>query len=225
MLASKSIEIKDSTLFTIHEWFQEAMGRVGRKVKLPRCKDPIKTYYFRALRSYANKCYNDFGLDDRTIRILTMDIVEYAKSHNLLNKGAQMLCMNSVVDICYHSINNSIENESFLIKELYHCHRFVMRQAGNKDSLVRLMQESASGGYSRIVQWYHCGYITPLYLALSKRCMKALSRIPRDERQELPKDIDLLLMCTHVVSNDLIPKLKEVLGSDLRIPPTAKERK
>jgi len=217
----KMSEIPDSMVFTIYEWFQSAMRRHGRKVSWPKCKDVKKTYQYRAIHKYTQKCSDELELDNKVIKILTYNIVDYAKRKGLLAKGAQMLCMDLVVDLCYQSIKDMIEDESSLMLEISCCHSFIADQVDSKDNLVRLMVEPISdGGYSRIVYWYNLGYITPLYVAISKKCIKALSKIPQSERQELPNDIELFRICTHTVSSDTVEGLKEILGADLRVPPT-----
>lgn len=197
------------------------MRKHGRKIKWPQCKDKRKTYQYRAVASYAKKCYEDLELDDKTVKVLTFNIVEYAKRKNLLSKGAQMLCMDVIVDICYDSISEIIEEESSLVSELRHCHRFVMDQINSKDNLVRLMAEPINeGGYPRLVMWYNQGHVTPHYLALNRKCARALSKIPQSDKEDLPDALELFKMCTFLVSPDMVDKLKGVLGKDLRIPPT-----
>ena len=61
-------------------------------------------------------------------------------------------------------------------------------------------------------------------MALSKSCTQALARLSEGEKAELPSQFALLRICTHTVSDDLLPQLTAVMGSDLRIPPTVSLR-
>lgn len=217
----EKIEISDSLVFTVYGWFQSAMRSIGRKTSFPKCSDKTKTYQFRTLKKFTDKCYNEFGLNDKIVKALVYDIVNYAKSRNLLNKGTQLLCMNNIIDICHHSIQTMMDDEASLIEEVRSCHEFVYDQVGNKNIPVRtLIAPTTKGGYSNLVYWYNLGHITDTYLALSKTCNKALARISEDERSEIPSKIELLRICTYAVSEESISELRSVMGSDLRIPPT-----
>ena len=93
-------QISDSRVFTVYSWFQSEMIRAGRKIKLAKNTDQTKTYQFRWTKSFIKQC-NYLGLDDKTIRMLIVDVVDYAKKRNLLNRGTQILCMSNITDICY----------------------------------------------------------------------------------------------------------------------------
>jgi hypothetical protein len=217
----EKIDITDSLVFTVHAWFQDEMHSVGRKISFPKCSDRTKTYQFRWTKKFVDKCYNEFNLSDKVIKVLLCDIAHYAKRRNLLSKGTQLLCMNNVIDICHHSIQTIIDNEASLIMEVRSCHEFVCDQVNNKNILVRTLTTPISeGGYSKLVYWYNLGRLTDTYLALSKTCNKAMSQISADERSELPSKIELLRICTYAVSRESLHDLKSVLGSDLRVPPT-----
>lgn len=212
-------EIPDSKVFTVYSWFQDEMRRVGRKIKFPKCSDQTKTYQFRWAKSFVSKC-DDLGLDEKLTRILIRDIVNYAKSRKLLDKGTQMLCMGNVVDICCQGLQDLADDEASLFEEIRSCQAFLREHANDKNILVRRLIESDSGGCSNLLYWYNLGHLTEVYMALSKSCNQALSRLPKEEKEELPSSFSLLRICTHTVSNDLLPKLVEIMGSDLRIPPT-----
>lgn len=217
---SNDLEIADVKVFTVYSWFQNEMRRVGRKIKLPKCKDQTKTYQFRWTKSFVSKCYGEWELDDQTINMLIGDIVDYAKSRKLLDRGTQILSMGNITDICYKGLKTLAADEVSLIDEVGSCHKFLHQQAHDKDTLVRRLVESDSGGCSNLLYWYNQGHLTEVYMALSKSCSQALSKLPKMEKEELPSGFELLRICTHTVSNDLLPKLRAVMGSDLRIPPT-----
>jgi len=216
-------EITDTKVFTVYLMFQQAMGKAGRRIKFPRCSDKTKTYQFRWTKSFTQKCYNELELNESFIRILVFDIVDYAKQRKLLNKGTQLLCMNNIVDICCKSLENLAADEASLIEELRSSREFLYSQVADKNILVRtLLEPVKSGGSTKIVHWYNLGRLSEVYLALSKMCVRTMSKLPEDERSELPSRFEMLRICTHTVTKDLLPQLKSVMGSDLRIPPTTK---
>ena len=218
---SKDQEVADSKVFTVYSWFQTEMCKVGRKIKFPKCSDKTKTYQFRWTKNFVNKCYNELDLNDEIVYFLISDMVGYAKNQKLLNKGTQILCMSNIIDICYQGLENMAEDEVSLIEELTSCHNFLYEQTNDKDILVHRLTE-AEKGCSNLLYWHNLGYLTEVYMALSKNCSQALTKLPKEEKEELPTQFELFRICTHVVSDDLLPRLKVILGSDLRIPPTIK---
>lgn len=218
---SQDLEIDNLKVFTVYSWFQAEMRKSKRKISFPKCADKTKTYQFRWTKTFVDKCYNDFELDDRTVKVLISNIVSYAKRQNILRKGTQLLCMNNIIDICVQSIRDIAEDEASLISELRSCTMFLDSQVTNKNNLVRRLVEPVStGGCSNFVYWYNLGHLTEVYVALSKSCNKALTKLPLDERAELPTQFELYRLCSQLVSPDMIDKLKPILGSDLRMPPT-----
>lgn len=211
--------ITDNMVLEIFEWYRSAMGRVGRRVDWPKCHDIRKTYFYRSLHKYADKCYNDLGLDNRMTRILTYDVVEYAAKNKLLNKGALILQMD-LVGLCYNSIKNLIEEEDSLIVELQRCKTFLDEQISDKNNHVQLMIEPMSdGGLPRIVYWYQLGYLTSTYIALSKSCLKAVSLLK--DVDDFPKQIELFKISSQILATDLVDRISAVIGSDLRSLPLA----
>lgn len=209
--------VPDAMVFSVFGWFQDAMSRVGRRVSWPKCKDLKKTYSFRAIQSFIIKCREEFELDDRAMKLLVYDIAEYAKTNKLLDKGTQLLSMKIVVDICYHSLKSLIEHESLIVLELRHCHQFILDQLPDKNNLVRQMVEPMSeGGYSKLYYWYDVGHITPLYLALSRKCLKAIDQLSEHERSSMPSKHALFQLALQTVSADMVDKYKSIFGDDLR---------
>lgn len=214
-------DITDEFVLLIYGWFQSAMRSVGRSTNMPHCVDITKTYTFRAVQTFAHKCYDQWELDDKTIRALVYDVVKYAAKQGLLSKGTQVLNMGTVLDICRKGLKDTIEAENNLVTELERCDRFV--NTIGKDNLVhKLVKPVTVGGYSQLVFWFNQGYLTSTYIALSRPCLKALHALSMAERSELPSDSELLRICTHTVADDTLTELQRILGADLRIPPTVR---
>jgi hypothetical protein len=213
------IEVTDHLVFTVYSWFQSAMKCAGRKINFPQCSDLTKTYQFRWTKSFCNKCYNEFDLDDKTVHALVYEVVRYAKSRNVLDRGTQILSMGNMADICYKTIIDMMDEEHSLINEIQSCHEFLSEQVNGKDKLVRILGHFSTNGYPNIVNWYLLGHITDVYLALSKSCTRALSSISDDKKEGLPSSFESLRLCSHItLDKELLPKLRELLGPDLRIP-------
>lgn len=213
-------EITDAKVFTVYSWFQSEMYKAGRKIKFPKCRDQTKTYQFRWTKHFVNKCYNEWGLDDKIVGMLLADLVIYAKSHKLLDRGTQLLSLNNIIDICYRGMRCLAEDESSLIVELKSCHEFINEHLSDKNNRVCRLIESKTGGCSNLLYWHNLGHVTEVYIALSKSCIEALARLPQNERAEFPSSLELLRICTHTVTKELLPQLQAVLGPDLRVPPT-----
>jgi len=218
-MSEEEQQIADSRVFTVYSWFQSEMRRVGRKIKFPKCSDKTKTYQFRWTKSFVKKCI-ELGLDDKIIHILIADIVNYAKSKRLLDRGTQILCMGNITDVCCKGLQDLADDEASLIEELWSCRTFLRDRVSDKDTLVHKLVESETGGCSNLLYWYNLGHLTEVFMALSNSCNQALAKLSEGEKEELPSSFKLLRICTHTVSGDLLPQLTAVMGSDLRIPPT-----
>lgn len=212
--------VSDDNILNIYSWFQSAMRSVGRNVKPPRAQDFRKTYTYRPVKKFAEQCA-DWGLDERTTKMLVYDIVKYGARQRILDKGVNMLTMGTVLDICRQSIKDAIEADAILTNELTLCREFLNKNG--KDSPVKTLTEPVTiGGYTNFVYWFNQGRLTPTYVALSRTCLRALIAIPEGERSELPPDEDLLRICTHTVCADNLRELIDIMGNDLRIPPTVR---
>jgi hypothetical protein len=214
-------EIDNEFVLTIYGWFQSAMRSVGRNPKLAQARNVANTYAFRNVKMFAERCYNKWELDDRAVRTLVYDIVKYADREGILNKGTMMLNMGTVLEICKKSLQESIEAEENLATELSRCKAF-LDEVGKDNLATKLVQPVTIGGYSYLVYWFNLGYLTPTYIAISRRCLKAVHALPLSERNELPDDSELLRICTHTVANDNVNELREIMGQDLRVPPTVR---
>tara|TARA_R100001244_G_scaffold25113_3_gene25521 strand:+ start:28715 stop:29386 length:672 start_codon:yes stop_codon:yes gene_type:complete len=216
---SDKLEIADSQVFTVYEWFQAAMKIAGRKTNFPRCSDPTKTYQFRWTKAFVTRCTNELEIDDKVMKALVYDMVAYAKREDLLNKGTQILSLSNIADICHHSIVNMMNDESSVIREIRSCHQFLLDQVGGKDISIHILKNpNELNGIPNVVYWYNLDYITEVYMALSAPCIKAINRIPPEFRSDLPTNFELLRICTHVLMDpDIAPVAKEIMGNNLRM--------
>ena len=213
-------EVTDSSVFTAYSWFQSAMLAAGRKINFPKCSDKTKTYQFRWTKAFVNRCYNDLGIDDKIMKALVYDMVIYAKSERLLNKGTQILSLANIADICFKSMSEMMNEELSLIREIRSCHQFINDQLDVKDSPVRILKSlNEKNGIPNIVHWYDLGHITDVYIALSKPCIKALNNIQIEFRSFFPSNVDLLRTSINVMSDkDLSPIIQDIMGKNLRVP-------
>jgi hypothetical protein len=214
-------EIDADTVFTVYRWLQSAMYTAGRSIKFPRCKDVTKTYQYRWTKLFAEKCYNDLGLDNKLVKALVYDMVRYAKTHDILNKGTQILCMNNIVEICAESIKTMIDAEGSLIYELRRSKAFLDDHGSGEELYQRMVEPVAEGGYPYIVAWYMSNEISRIYVSISERCQRAINALSNDDRGELPSNYDMFRICTQVVTSETYETLNAILGRDLRVPPTA----
>src|SRR5277367_6078887 len=154
-----STEVSEDLVLAIYGWFLSAMRSVGRNVKPPHCKDVSKTYQFRWIKTFADRCFYEWQLDNTTTKMLVYDVVRYAADRGLLNKGAQVLCMGTILDICRRSLQEAVEADISLTAQLTRCQTFLTDKS--KDNLVQFLVEPVNiGGYSHSVYWFNQGYLT-----------------------------------------------------------------
>lgn len=216
--------LDDSFVFTVYDWFRSAMAKSGRKINCSKTTDFTKTYQYRWIKTFVEKC-NQLNLDEKTVKYLIYDMVDYAKRNDLLSKGTQILLMSNLVDICHHSLKTLIAEEHELIREILYCHRFLVDQAGGKDIQVQMLI-STTNRVPNILLWFDQGRLTNNYLALSSVCLKALQLLESHHRSMFPSNFDLLKLYSHIMlDQNLGDKIESIMGSTLRKIKTQKTRK
>jgi hypothetical protein len=197
-------------IILIYKWFSAAMRRAGRKDSFPKGTDPRKTYKYRALQSFAKKI-EEWEFDEATTKIMVDSVVKYGKRNKLLSKGAMLLSMGSILDICYKEIEAREER----LKQALQSIKFTKHYLDENDlnSVRALISSRALGGISNLAHLIDSGKISPEYLAVSKVAYAALHKI---DREGYPNDRELLkLRARYLLDQQTRKELGRVLGSDL----------
>jgi len=208
------IKCNDDFIFKIFEWYKSAMISVGCFAKFPKNTNPAKTYTFRALSKFANKMV-ELDLDDNMIKFFIKTIVRYAKRNKLLNKGAYLLTMNSILEICYDELIKNDFNHGGLESSLRNDKNFVSSLGVDRNEIFNKLVEPISYGHiPGIIYYYNLDKIALPFLSLSKICNLVLQNLCEKDRSELPSQITILKTRVKLLSNhDHI--INDILKNDL----------
>ncbi len=195
-------------VLSIYDWFKRTMATAGRKVKDPQCDNIANTYGYRAVSAFVDKA-RGFGLDVNQMQALVKEIVKYSKERRLLYRGTAILNMADVFSICCDRLETSLEATDSLIEII--------------ESSIHLVGQNQPlhipekiGGYTKLACLINSGKLPVELLALSRRCVTALRRLPADERTLFPSDVELLKTRIRLLMDkNSRSKLKAILKSDL----------
>ncbi len=212
---SKVATNHDRLVDNIFEWYKLAMAKLGAKVSFPKDTDPKKTYMYRAFVKFADRAV-EWNFDDNTTRLFVFTAVKYAKSRNLLKKGAWVLSMEPVLQACHDRLIEQIDSEDSILKDIRRSRKFVESFGTRREAVKKLIRPASFGGYSNIIKYYQSGNISKPFLAVSKTCSIALSNLSSSDRSELPSSLELMKLRVRLLSNDdMETDLKEIMQSDL----------
>ena len=199
----------------IYKWFQRAMSNAGRKISLPTNTPPEKTYQYRAVAKFA-KQVDEWGLSEPVACALVNAVVRYGKQQDLLNKGASLLNMKSVLKICHDLLREEITRNEVLLESLRYSKNFIQKSVAGAEVVECLVTKEKRGGFTNFTRWYRSGDLSSSFISLSKSCRKALNLLPFDERGEFPTDTLLLKNRIRLLSDrELYKAIKEIMGDDL----------
>jgi hypothetical protein len=197
--------------------YKNAMKRCGRDVSLPKTKDVTKTYMWRQLTQFSNTL-DDLEIDVDSkfgVRIIKL-IVKRAKDNKQLNRGASILNAKNAITQALDELELETNGEDKIIESIEEASLFLKKQQDKNDAVSCLLFRKKRRGYSNIVSWYESGKLPKVFVALSKGCSKAMSKLPEDERQMLPSDEDIITIrfkCLH--RDSLSSRIKQLLRGDL----------
>lgn len=185
----------------------------------PACdpKTLTKTYQFRSLQKFAERAFNEWKLDDVSIRQYIMIAVKYAKNNGLLSRGAGVLILDSVARPTFDLMATKTSSYSSVLDAVSKSYKFVDSLGSDDDEIDRaLLRPIRYGGYQSIIYYNKTNKISDPYLAISKRCVKIIGQLPDEDRQELPTALNLKVIRIRLYNDvGIKTKLVEILGEDL----------
>lgn len=207
--------IDEGRVMNIYSWFDEAMSRAGIR-NANNGADASKTYKFRLIQKFADMAYNDWRLDDESIRDFIYTAIKHAKTKGLLHKGAGLLTINSIIVPTLDTLCNRSKAHKSEINTIKKSHDFIIELSNNGDLVTLLRRPIRYGGLPSIIYYYTTGRISSAYLAVSKVCRLAMRSLAAEDTADLPSLLDLKLIRMRLVGNvDTRAELSKILGNDL----------
>jgi hypothetical protein len=209
---------RHADIMLIYRWFQAEMHKAHKSVQFPKKTDPTKTYLYRSLSKFHAKVVEEMDLSHAAVKKVIESAVKHGQSRNILSRGANLLNMTDILDVCQKRLETEHEFEDNMFRAIADARTYLDRHRLN--SVLALSSPTYVGGYSNLYQLVENGTIPLEYLALSRTVTKALARLPMDERSRLPSDKSLVVMrLKMLVHMDKAKKLQEVMGEDLYLIP------
>ena len=207
-------------VWKVWNWCVEAYRRCGQTLKFPEATNPTKTYQWRYAARLAGQL-EEWEFDDQTSIVLIRCAAEYAKEKRLLRKGLSAFFQSNILDICYDRIDSECEEVDCRLALLSRNYGFLSARADGKPFINVLLSRPAPDSYYKIVEWFERHRVSTIYMALSKSCTAALSRLSKlspEQRGLLPGSAELFCLMGEL-TDDITFKRQavQVLGDDWRI--------
>lgn len=186
----------DSRVLNVWSWCSDAYLRAGRKLSLPVGTDPTKTYQWRYVTAIAKK-FEEWDLSDEAAKKFIDIAVRIAKERGMLQKGLAVLHQANMLTLCYEQLQAESSSNLQALNSLRHIHTWLGKKFGDQNALEVLLDRNDPDGFCNLTMWFQASRISPLYLALSRSCSKALARLNRDhpeERELLPRATEIYLL-------------------------------
>jgi len=195
----------DSRVFDLHAKCRDVFSKYGIGVGFDSGTNPRKTYQWRYLVHFAQKI-DEWQLDDDTAMQLVEAMLEYSKKNGKLRRGLSILSSGKILDIGYKHLMEKQKFDDLAVARLRSNAKFF---AGAGDPCARAHRAALPN----IVMWYMQGKLSAQFIAVSKKCRRALSTLNAFERGLLPDAHELLL---HRIRLDDISWAKDILKDDWR---------
>jgi len=203
------------TIARVLNWCIEAFRLYGHKLKLPEGTNPQKTYHWRYAGKLADK-FREWEFDEPTSRAFLSTAAQYLKERKMLHKGLTGLLQRNMLEVCLQKLERQIDKHQKIVDKLTVSCNFINNKKYKNREHALLSRSGFDMPYN-IVEWYQNGYIFDIFLALSKSAWTAMSKLPTNQRSELPKLSDLICLRIDVINDeDLNQQTKQVLGNDWR---------
>jgi len=213
------IHTSDETVWKVWNWCVEAYREYGQTLKFPEATDPTKTYQWRYAARLARKL-EEWEFDDQASIIFIHYAAQYAKEKRLLRKGLAVFFQSNTLDICYDRIDGKCEEVDRHLALLRQNRGFLLARANGKSLTGILLSRPAPDSYYNIVEWFERHCLSTLYMAVSKSCTVALSRLSRispEQHSLLPGKAELFCLLGSSTDNITFKKqAAQILGNDWR---------
>lgn len=211
----------NTRILNVLAWCSEAYLRNGRKLQLPAGTDPAKTYQWRYLTAIAKK-FEEWDLSDDAAKKFIDLAVNIAKEQNVLHKGLAVLHQSNMLERCYERLGRESHSNDQTLDSLRHVHAWLDKRIGVRNPQRVLTGRENPDGFCNLVLWYQASRLTPLYLALSRTCRRAIATLDRDcpdERGLLPRDTEMYLLRTEFLRDTSnLHQAREIFAQDWREP-------
>jgi hypothetical protein len=211
--------VGDSRVWDVWCWCSEAYLRYGRKLTLPAGTDPTKTYQWRYATAIAKK-FDEWDFDMDTAKQFIDVAIRHSQQSGTMQKGLAALHQANILSVCYEKLKAETKENRQALDSLQYIRDWLRRKSGKQELTVALLARQDPDGLCNLVMWYQASRITPLFMALSRSCSRALAQLGRDHQDErglLPRQTTLYIVRTDFLRDSgNASKAREILAHDWR---------
>jgi len=189
----------------------------GSKLIMPKNTPFHKTYQWRYLKKLYNKI-REWDFDETTTRVFINTAIQHAKETGKLHKGLSALLQSNILDICYKKLERHEKKNLDDIDRIRYAQEFF---DDNNVTVDILLKRRNLKSFCNMMIWYDNRKIPDVFIALSKKCSRALKKLmdfDHDERILLPSQNKLYLIRTEF-SNDIgnVRNARKIMLSDCKV--------
>lgn len=200
----------------VYDLCKKHFEKVNVILKFPKGTPPHLTYQWRSISTITKK-FTDWNFTLEEVDLFIGVVI--SKSRGFEHKGLTILNDSNVLEECYEQVKILESREHQSIKVLRNCHECLYKQSKNGLLVDCLISRRKPGALTNIVTYFESGKLVKLYLAFSRPCIVALELLGHkhpDERKMCPS-VGSLLYTRRCQSQDIIPQVREILGSDFYV--------
>jgi len=171
--------------------FLEATRKKGKMISLPKNTDLTKTYLWRYLKNFYDRCLEE-NLSEDEIPFALKGLVDASAADGSLHRnGITVLDRRDLLSLGIKRIEKEIRKENTMLNDLIRSYDYLIREKNDRRQLSNydiLKNRKNHDGYANITCWFLAGKITADFMAITTSCQRTIKEITGPEREMLPSD-------------------------------------
>lgn len=216
------LEDKTKRIIQVYKTFKRILKRYGRNISFPKDTDPSKTYSWRFLSKFIDD-YDKLGLDDSMMNPIIEQLIREADHRKMLRCGISILSKFDLLQLAHDKLKYELQQQKHIIDEIIKSHQFVstqLDQKRTKDPCLTIEQmlsyQPNRRSYANITRWFESGYLALGYIAISRSCKRAISKLDEQQQQIFPDPLQFMAVRLRLLSDQQhVGRMRQLLGKDL----------
>jgi hypothetical protein len=176
MLMTRS---KDERILDVYKIFKAAMSAQRTRVSIPSNVDPKKTYAWRYLSGFIDRC-DKLDINDDMVHNTIYALVDHYKKSRQLHLGMAILNHRDLLGVCATKLEREVRDENSKIMSIRNSHSFLLTELSRmKYPLYKLLlMRSNPMAYTNITRWHQSNQLDARYIAISRTCIISIGTVP-----------------------------------------------
>jgi hypothetical protein len=189
--------------------FKNILGKYGIKFSFPKSTDISKTYHYRWVQGFIDKCKNDYGANDNDIPHIVAALVKYSKSKNLLNCGIYLLNRSDIIEICCKEFKNSLHSTNSLYNNFKDMNDYINKICHDR---YTYFIKNEKNSFPNIVLLKMKNIINDNFISCSKSAIKSINILDENDKHSFLSMKDYIIlkykMINHLGKEKLVSLFK-----------------